>query len=128
MPYEQLFITKTYVRPDGVIHRTTTLDDLLHAGPFDDEPSLASYDKDGNLMNFTWHEAGVEHRENGPSTIVFHRGTDLPATEAFRIRGKPRENGPYIVRRRRDGSVWKIESADGSVIAAESDPPRVEPT
>lgn len=126
MPYEHLFITKTYVRPGGIIHRTTTLDDLLHAGPFDDEPSSANYGPDGYPMNFTWHEAGVEHRESGPSSIVFHKGSDLPATEAFEIHGKPRTDGPYIVRRRKDGSIWQMENADGSIITPETDQPRVD--
>ena len=120
MPYEQLFITKTYVRPDGVIHRTTTLNDLLHAGPFDDDPSSANYAPDGNPMNFTWHAAGIEHRAKGPSSIIFHQGSDLPATEAYMVHGRGREDGPYIVRRRRDGTIWQIESADGSVIPLES--------
>lgn len=129
MPYEHLFITKTYVRPGGIIHRKTTLDGLLHTGPFDDEPSSANYDPDGNPMNFTWHEAGVEHRANGPSRIVFHEGTNRPATEAFRINGKPRvvEDGPHRIRRNLDGTIRELEYVDGSVTRPNSGSPSLDP-
>lgn len=107
---EQVFITKTHVRSGGHIYKETTLDRLLHAGPLD-EPSAATYDPDGNPISHSWHAFGEEHRANGPSSIVFHKGTNIPMTEAYMREGRPRpaEEGPYIVRWNQDGTLWKEE-------------------
>ncbi|MBO9466719.1 hypothetical protein J7443_15860 [Tropicibacter sp. R15_0] len=126
--YERLFITETYVRPGGFIYKETTLDGVLHAGPLN-EPSAATFDPEGNPIHHTWHKAGVEHRLHGPSSVSFHDGTNRPKTETFKIEGKPRPSldGPWMLRRDLDGSLWQEEYADGTVFDYDDVQPSLEP-
>lgn len=112
---ELVYVTKTYVRPDGHIYRKTTLNGLAHSGPFD-EPSMATFDPNGNPIEHSWHAFGKEHRIYGPSTVVFHEGTDKPRAQMFKISGKPRlaKDGPFCVYLNQDGSLRAAERADGT--------------
>lgn len=127
-PYEQLFITRTYVRPGGYIYKETTLDGVLHAGPLG-EPSAATFDPEGNPIEYSWHARGVEHRTDGPTTVVFFDGTDIPQTEFYAVEGQKRPSaaGPYRVRFDKTGQICTEEYADGTVRSVKPSQPVLEP-
>ncbi|MEM1363701.1 MAG: hypothetical protein AAGF94_18695 [Pseudomonadota bacterium] len=128
--YVKKYLTEVYEQETGYFLKVSTLDNVLHANPLD-EPSWATYDPDGNPIINTWHDHGVEHRvKGGPSSIHFHKDSDLPMTEVYLIDGQPRPegDGPYLIRKRRDGSVWMLEYADGRVEDIDQPPPSLDLT
>ena len=128
--YVKKYLTEVYELEGGNFLKVSTLDDVLHANPLD-EPSWATYDQDGNPISHTWHNLGVEYRANGePSSIMFHKASDQPMTQVYTTAdGKPRpvEEGPYMIRRRRDGSLWMLEYADGREERFEAQQPTLDP-
>ncbi|WP_300029285.1 hypothetical protein [uncultured Roseobacter sp.] len=112
---EQVFVTKTYVRTNGFIYKETTLNGSLHAGPLD-EPSMATFDPEGNPIRHMWHAFGEEHRSDGPSCVVFFSGSENRRIEEFKINGEPRPeaDGPFRIRYSPDGEVMKNEYSEKS--------------
>lgn len=111
---EEIFVTETvYNKETGLPTRQhTTLNKLKHAPP-DGNPSLIAFDDDGNPSLMCWHEADVEHRLEGPSTIALYP-SGVHQAEMYKIHGKPRpkSEGPFRIRRSEDGSIYSEEFAD----------------
>jgi len=109
---EDAYVTTTvYDQKTGLPRRQQTrLNQMLHSPP-DGTPSEVLFDDDGQAHWFTWHQFNLEHRENGPSTVVLHPGTQIPMTEVFRLEGQPRppELGPYRLRFDESGEVVNKE-------------------
>lgn len=115
---EFILMTETaYSEETGLPLRqeTRTPTGLLHAPPNGD-PSVVRF-VDGQPRTMIWHERGVEHRENGPSSVTLRPRSCQVMTEMFHIYGEPRPSdaGPFLVRYRENGEVWRCEDADGHV-------------
>ncbi len=111
---EDVYITVTvYERETGLPRRQiTTLNGLKHAPP-DGSPSHIAFDDEGRPLQKHWHAFDKEHREEGPSTIMLYSDTGIHMTERFMLEDKPRsaDQGPYRIRRNRDGEITKEEFA-----------------
>ncbi len=123
---EQIYVTYTVVRPDGTArYQETRLNNLKEAMPQGDASEI-SYGTAGLPTSKTWHKAGEEHRIGSPSSVIFHGNSDLPMTECFKVEGNPisSEDGPWRVRRRKDGDIWQEEYADSENLVQKIRPRR----
>ena len=112
MPGQDKYLTETaYDQETGVpIWQTTTFNGKRHAPP-DGTPSYVVFDEQGRPKQLTWHAFDIEHRTNGPSTILLDPETNVHRVESYYVQGQPRDPtvGPYRVCRYEDGEIWKEE-------------------
>lgn len=112
---EEVYTTETvYNSETGLPRRQTTrLNGMLHAPP-DGSPSQVAWDDQARITHKYWHVLDLEHRIDNPSSIVF-RPDGTRKTECFMIHGKPRpaDQGAYIVRLDKSGTVWDREFDEG---------------
>lgn len=110
---KDVYITEAVYEPGTgrFFYQVTTLNGMKHAPP-DGSPSYVSRNPAGSTKS-TWHAFDKEHRTEGPSTVITHPESDIPKTEVFMIDGEPRPaiEGPYRIRRRKNGYIWEEEFA-----------------
>lgn len=124
---EEVYVTHTvYNKETGLpTRRTVTLNGKEQAPP-DGEPSHTAFDYQGRPTHMQWVTDKVRHRTDGPSSIVLFPETGIHMTESFEIHGQPRDpsEGPYRIRRNKDGKVWQEEYAETAPVTK---PVRLEP-
>lgn len=112
---DDVYLTETvYDRATGLPRRQrTTLNGLRHAPP-DGSPSEIRFDDLGRPYQLWWHEFDLEHNFSGPSSVLLHLGTKTHQAEVYCLEGRPRpkEFGPYMVRRDKEGRIWSEEFVD----------------
>lgn len=124
---KDIYVTKTVYEPDTgeFYYQTTVLNGLKHAPP-DGSPSYVSRNPEGSTWS-VWHAFDKEHRIDGPSTVITHPSSDIPMTEAYMIKGRPRpaSEGPFRIRRTKEGEIWQEEFTSDDELGST---PSVEPT
>lgn len=97
---EIVLITQcVYDKHTGLPRRQETRDVFGRLqSPPNDLPSVILY-RGGVPYILEWHEDDVEHRENGPSSIVMYTETGQSMTEIFCFKGaaRPQTQGPFRI-------------------------------
>ncbi len=126
---EEIYVTETvYHKETGEPRRQwTKLNGLKHAPP-NGEASLIAWDDQGRVIQKSWHEFDQAHRIDAPSSIVFYEN-GVHQTEDFRINGKPlhRNQGPFRIRRHRNGELWHKEFTENDGKEPKFSPPLEQP-
>ena len=111
---EDEYVTRTvFSRSSGLRRRQFVHFSGLLNSPPDGAPSQIAYDEDGNPIEMVWHRNDLEHRSDGPSTVLLCGQSGEVLLERFCISGQPRDPklGPYRIAYGKGGETIREEYA-----------------